>query len=627
MSSQDVLERAESSSQEVPTGEVVSPSVSQARIVRRIVDVIVVCIPVLALAISLVQLKGGWDDGAITAAFARTHAKTGHFALTPVSQEVEGFSSVSWTLLLSVPAYFSSNPDTILVWMKVLAAGAFLYSLCLFRRIARRFLANEDSVHSCTLLLAFLAPPLLETLNGMEMNLFMLLVLSLVELLASATATRPRELSIWVIVLALMLTRFEAPFLLAFICGGLWLWADRARAFRLAIATLASFVVVEFWRYIHFGVWMPNTVYAKMHYPYSPSPGWVQLLRARLFATADVFSVLHGLFLAALCSALVGWLARRFELGVRSMYLVFGCGFVLGDWVLWPEVTTRLLWPGRELISSVVMAVLVIVFFGWMVLRTRGNLLPVTVAALALASFAFGITFGRNWGYNGRMVVAELPFLILSLIFFVERQIHSAEWRQVTLVACLVAQCIGWAFITREAWVAGDPMVTVATVERSGLAADYVRRATSRETLSILLPDVGGSTLCCERLIIHDSALLANPVLARPGYALFDTYLHATHPDVIETHGGWSSHTQIYTSELMGDYSVAVIDGVRLLLRSDVYDQMRALKGARLETGTKCLGDTEASTQDTSFVRSKGNCVYISTEAVTGFRTGTGARQ
>lgn len=51
------------------------------------------------IGIALFTGTYGWDDGAITLAFARTFADPGHIALTPGSEVVEGFSSPLWFLL------------------------------------------------------------------------------------------------------------------------------------------------------------------------------------------------------------------------------------------------------------------------------------------------------------------------------------------------------------------------------------------------------------------------------------------------------------------------------------------------------------------------------------------------
>ena len=62
------------------------------------------------MVVCLLIGDNGWDDGAITLAFARTFARHGRVALTPRSEVVEGFSSVSWFLLnafaaLARPSY------------------------------------------------------------------------------------------------------------------------------------------------------------------------------------------------------------------------------------------------------------------------------------------------------------------------------------------------------------------------------------------------------------------------------------------------------------------------------------------------------------------------------------------
>ena len=56
------------------------------------------------IAVSLLIGDNGWDDGAITLAFAKTFAHHGLVALTPHSETVEGFSSVSWFLLNALAA-------------------------------------------------------------------------------------------------------------------------------------------------------------------------------------------------------------------------------------------------------------------------------------------------------------------------------------------------------------------------------------------------------------------------------------------------------------------------------------------------------------------------------------------
>jgi hypothetical protein len=53
------------------------------------------------LAIALAVGVQAWDDGFITLAFSRTFAETGHIALTPVSEQVEGATSPLWFLMMA----------------------------------------------------------------------------------------------------------------------------------------------------------------------------------------------------------------------------------------------------------------------------------------------------------------------------------------------------------------------------------------------------------------------------------------------------------------------------------------------------------------------------------------------
>jgi hypothetical protein len=53
----------------------------------------------LMTVLALFVRDNGWDDGAITLAYARTFALDGKIALTGVSDPGEGFSSLSWFLL------------------------------------------------------------------------------------------------------------------------------------------------------------------------------------------------------------------------------------------------------------------------------------------------------------------------------------------------------------------------------------------------------------------------------------------------------------------------------------------------------------------------------------------------
>lgn len=586
-------------------------ALKSAKLLRIFASVSMVATPLFAFVLSVVQLKGGWDDAAITAAFARTYAETGRFALTPISAQVEGFSSLTWTLLLSLARLISSSPVSMLVWMKLVAAVSFTASLLIFRRLAKRLFNDGETADLATLLLAFFAPPMLETLNGMEMNLYMLLILGLVYVVSAESFNISRVTLTCVLVSLIIATRFESPFLLCFVVGALWLAGDRFRSALAAGATLTAFAGVELWRYWRFRIWLPNTVYAKMHFPYSPRPhDWYAFVRTRLLATTEIGSVLHGLLLGALLSLGFLWLKNR-GLKLRwSVSVAMVCAVAGLDYLIWPYVFHWALWPVNQRMVAVVAAMLVIAGLAAALQLGHSRSLDRIVFALSAATLMFGAIFGRNWGHDGRMIQASLPFVLLSIVLYIHKKFPDRQWRSLVLGGCILAQLTTWISVAQNAWLNGDPLVSIATVERTGVEADLVRRLINRSTISILLPDVGGSTLCCEHLIVFDSALLANPDLANPGYAGFGAYLASIHPDVIETHGGWSRHSDIYSSEVLNDYSIAVVNGVRLLLRNDVYAQFELATHAPKREGPACQGNTEANKEDTRFVLQRGQCLY-----------------
>src|SRR5271156_116545 len=165
------------------------------------------------------HLKLSWDDAAITTAFSRTWAHTGRVALTPLSQSVEGDSSILWFLLLSAPYFFTHNTDAGLIWMKILSAIFLVLSLPVIYWIALRQFASRSAAIICVLLLAYCFTSHQEIENGMEMNLVVFLLLVLFHLL-TRESTKHRVLYASLISCLLLLARFEMPFMLVLLfCG------------------------------------------------------------------------------------------------------------------------------------------------------------------------------------------------------------------------------------------------------------------------------------------------------------------------------------------------------------------------------------------------------------------------
>jgi len=96
---------------------------------------IVVLVQLAALvAVCLLIGDNGWDDGAITLAFARTFARHGRVALTPHSEVVEGFSSVFWFLLNAGAALARPSYQVAILVSQVLAALCISASTALLAR-------------------------------------------------------------------------------------------------------------------------------------------------------------------------------------------------------------------------------------------------------------------------------------------------------------------------------------------------------------------------------------------------------------------------------------------------------------------------------------------------------------
>jgi hypothetical protein len=516
---------------------------------------------VFALHGSLHPLKGSWDDGAITAAFSRTWIESGRIALTPVSPVVEGFSSITWFLLLNLSRYFMQGLDAILVWMKYASAATATVLLWVFFRLAKDEFRDTGTAVSCLLILAFSGPIFTEIQNGMEMNLAALLLLLMFYVLRSPVARKGRLTSGWVFGSLLLLTRFESPYWLFFLFAGLWLERDQDRRVPrrdlivLAGALVVSFGAIELWRHHQFAMWMPNTVYAKRWMPYRDASTITAMIRTRVKATAELLIVYPGLLLIAILSV-VRLRKKPFQKGVS---------------------------PG------------------------------IAVWVLAAGACLFGVTFGANWGYPGRMISPALPFVVLVLVSICVKAARP-ENKTGILWVLVVLQVLTW-FVTVTLYKGYGP-VSIAAMERKGQGADAIRRALHKESLVVMLPDVGGSSLCCEHLEIVDTGLLTNPYLARHGWPAFKDYFAKVKPDVVETHDMWSQSSNIYGNGSLGAYHIVASNGERFFVRNDLYERLLELKAGEtmpVEGVAACLSGMpgEATRIDEAFSRTKGQCLVL----------------
>jgi hypothetical protein len=548
----------------MPVTEIVSkaPKVkTQAAVLERGWYLLALVPIVLALFFSVFALKDSWDDGAITAAFSQTWAHVGKIALTPGSAVVEGFSSVLWFLVLSVPSFFGHHPDAGIVWMKVAAACAAVVSLRMIYLIAWRQFGDRGAAIVCVLIFACCKPTLTEIQNGMEMNLAALLLMLLFYVL-TREEERGRIVYASLLGFLLLLTRFEMPFTLLLLGCGFGYAAIRGRRGAvslgrlgvIAIAVIVSFLCISVWRHGEFGSWMPNTVYAKRFAPYRDWSTPLRFLRTRVNAMAEPMAILGPGILIAL--------------GV------------------WLRALRRKKMFGSQF----------------------GGIHP-AILLLGLGCFLFGAAFGANWGYAGRMVGAMVPFLILSIVGVCLGSVEEASSRKTVLALLVITQSLLW--IHR---LPGAPWeVSIGKVEPLGIGADRVRMALHQDKLVVMMADVGGSSICCEHLTVIDSGMLADPTLARTGWSGFAGYFRQVRPELVESHSIWAQNSGIYQQGLLDDYSIVASNGVRFFLRNDLFRKLVREGAGPLLPVSSAPACLDSQPKDQEFGLAKGTCLVLRT--------------
>lgn len=540
--------------------EAASSTDKTAEITRWVALLIPVFLPALALAAGLRNAGVGWDDGAITAAFARTFAHTGRIALTPSSEQVEGFSSLSWFFILATFYKFIHSFTAMLAVTKILSAACFSAALFSFRRVANRALEPRYAAFAI-LLMGFAVTPFNEVVNGMEMNFAMLLTLLLVEILYWPKTGRIAEFCAAAVLSGLLLTtRFEAPFLLLFLYVGAWQARGDARLLvSLSAVNAIEFGAIDLWRHRVFGLWVPNTIMAKRWAPYTHHTT-SDLLGSRYAATLEILTVLMVPILLLAALMLAEWVAA----GVNR--------------------PPKFDWP----VSS--------------------PTIPLTVGSLLL-----GLLLGQNWGHPGRMILPFLPFVVLTIVAFY-RAFAIANPHGLRLLLPIVVVCHAFAWLPLAANAAHENATSVRKILRVGQAVEGLRTMLGRDTLTAFIPDVGASALCCDKLRILDGGLLTSRYLAEHGPGSTAQFLAENRPDVIETHSPWDRVEDVYTPLLAHEYSPARVNGVFLLLRNDLYQKVVAsgVSERRLwGISGLCGGPPPAQPDEFRYIANLEHCVEL----------------
>ncbi|MDQ1476130.1 MAG: hypothetical protein QOI01_213 [Mycobacterium sp.] len=494
--------------------------------------------PALALFASVFAVHGvialvvgthGWDDGSITVAFARTFADSGRIAMTPLSEVVEGYSSPFWMLVLAatfrvLPLDFNGMLLASQLWAAIFAAlgSALLYLL------SRPFLKSAALPLS---FVVFVSSGFFnETANGMEMTALSAAALAMIW----ALRTRGRMPFVFALAALIPWIRLEAA---GYVIAGAVLVAVVSRDYRRATAliggALVSVVVLTGLRLAIFDSVLPNTMLAKQSAPYPYSTTLAERLAGCKTVTKEILYVCApGAIIAV--GALLG---RRPEPGVIHTAL------------------TRL--------------------------RARSVTPVIGYAAGYLAGVAAAnLVLGPNWGYLGRMEQSSAAVAVMFVVYCVPRATRTLQ-APLRLAGVVVALLLVAAYgvdhqrVDAVAHPGDAEAITPAAYRQTGEALEVVRRALGHESMSVLTPDIGGTSLCCTNLQVLDSGLLANGELARQGYVALGGYLTTNRPDAIVTHSVWSDASHLYELPYFRpNYSPVTVDGMWFYLRNDLLDRL-----------------------------------------------------
>ena len=203
------------------------------------------------------------DDAYISLRYAR-HLLAGQGLVFNPGERVEGFTSLTWTLLSAALLPWTSQP---LVALKLLGLACALLTLWVSLLILRHLVPHRPDLLWLTAFLIAGAPCLVAwSVGGLETMLFALLLTT--TFYAYLTDQGVRGWPTWPLwALVATLTRPEAPLIVPVLVAHSMLFGSpRARvrvlrALAVFLSLLAGFLA---WRFMYYGSLLPNTYYAKV---------------------------------------------------------------------------------------------------------------------------------------------------------------------------------------------------------------------------------------------------------------------------------------------------------------------------------------------------------------------------
>ena len=454
----------------------------------------------------------GWDDGAITLAFARTFARHGRVALTPRSEVVEGFSSVSWFLLNALAALARPSYRAAIFISQVLSALSVCATTVLLARTCA--LLRLDRFFSTLTVVAFAAwgCSFGEAGNGMEMGLLAAAFLVMINELLSP---EPRMLWFGVGVALAVTTRFEALLYVGLLALCVLSVRGRRAFWGIVLPCLGTVLLLSCWRLVVFSDVLPNTYWAKRWPPYAASS-----LMERLKGAWE----LPRFFFVPLVAL---GIARRFDRAPAGTPM--------------PRRTLVIL--AAPILGAVVVGALVGESWGY-----RGR----------MPYFAF-----------------PLGLLLCSLLFSSWVSAKRTRLREAVVVGLFLFMTIksktGFPSDELKPVSEGGFFVTPHTYAESGRVFRRFVSAAGLQQATVLTADVGGLALCCDEFKIVDLASLSNRTLAHRGHAALAEVLESESPELVEAHWKWASLGALYDLPyFQAHYVPAFAGGTKLWLRRDV---------------------------------------------------------
>ncbi|MDP8245962.1 MAG: hypothetical protein P9L94_17905 [Candidatus Hinthialibacter antarcticus] len=265
--------------------------------------ILLAAVPCLAFAAWFYSFSFGLvDDAYIPLVYARNFLAGHGIVFYPGGEEVEGFTSPFWFLLMALMGLFGAPLPSAANVVSLICG--FLSLLSVFYIYRDLFCENSQFNLWPMLAAAALASDVgfaAWSSSGLETSLFALVLLWLFWLYE----TKRPAWAIFLCLLAASLSRPEAVLFIVPISIGLLLRGNCKKALVSGlIFWLLPLVIFEVGRYLYFGVWLPNTFYAKHDF------GGLQLLH-RGFSYLYTFLVPRPLLWIATLWLLFSWEDRK----------------------------------------------------------------------------------------------------------------------------------------------------------------------------------------------------------------------------------------------------------------------------------------------------------------------------